>query len=237
MPFPIHLSIFSEIHQSLDYEDYECQSFNDIDSFATQKKIDSSVISLTEIPPEKYFKNGIPFYLIKVADIIPSDIDELKKKEYHRKLRPEFFLNYKTPLNPDVFLIAEKFTENMRKDNFEAMQASYSLQNDYIRQFLKKLEEKDYFPMESYSLKEMFHNQGVNMRYLGKIAKYTVLPHIKQICIVDMIARKIKTIFRYYIADFIGNLQKNENRKRSIIFWILIFGIKNKKNFLSIKVK
>ena len=218
MPFQIHLSIFSEIHQSLEYEECESQSFNDFDSFATQKKLDSSLVSFSEIPSEKYSKKGIPFYLIKVADIIPSDIDELKKKEYHRKLRPEFFLNYKTPLNPDVFLIAEKFTENMSKDNLEAMQASYYLQNEYIGQFLKKLEEKDYFPMESYSLKEIFHNQGVNMRYLGKIAKYTVLPHIKQICVVDMIARKIKTIFRFYIADFIGNLQKFEIRKRSNFF-------------------
>ena len=216
MPFPIYLSVFTEIHQSLEYDENESQSFNDFESTFTQKKIDSSLNSISEMPIDKYSKKGIPFYLIKVTDILPSDIDEDKNKEYHRKLRPEYFLNYKCPLNPDVFLISDDpDNERMSKDNAEAMMASLNLQKEHVVQFLKSIEEKDYFPIESYSLRELFHSQGVNMRYLGKVAKYTVLPHIKQLCIADMIARKIKTIFRYYLADFIKAPENYDKRKRS----------------------
>jgi len=216
LQFPIYLSVFTEIHQSLEYEENESQSFNDLESTFTQKKLDSSVNSLSEAPMDKYSKKGIPFYLLKAADILPSDIDEEKMKEFNRKFRPEFFLNYKSTLNPDVFLISDDIDEKMSQDNTEAMQASFYLQNDHLVQFLKQIEEKDYFPLESYSLRELFHSQGVNMRYLGKIAKYTVIPHIKQICLTDMVARKIKTIFRYYLADFIKYPENYDKRKRSL---------------------
>ena len=221
MPFPIYLSVFTQIHQSVEYEENENLSLTDFESLGTQKKMDSSLISISETPTDKYSRKGIPYYLTKLADILPPDVvEESQSKEYHRKLRPEFFLKYKIPLNPDVFLLSDTISQKMSQDNAEVMHASIYLQNEYLGEFLKKLEEKEYFPLDCYSLREIFHTQGINMRYLGKIAKYTILPHIKQICMADMIARKIKTIFRYYIAEFISN--KNE-RKGSRTIFILIF--------------
>lgn len=214
--FTIPLSVFSEIHQSMEYEGDDIHSFNDFESVAT-KKMESSLISVSEAPTDKYSRKGIPFYIIKVADILPPDVHEIKKNEYDHKLRPEYFLNYKKSLNPDVFLLAEEITEEMKIDNEEILQASSYLKNEFLGEFLKKLEEKEYFPLENYSLREIFHNNGINMRYLGRIAKYTVLPHLKQICLADMIARKIKTIFRYYIADFINYSFKYDKRKKSDI--------------------
>lgn len=214
LQFPIHLSVFTEIHQSLEYDENENLSFNDFESLGTQKKMESSLlISISESATDKYSKKGIPFYLIKVSDIFPSDFDESKSKKYNQKLRPEFFLNYKIPLNPDVFLLADKINESVINDNSEAIEASHYIKNEYLSEFLKCLEEKTCFPMESYSLREIFHTQGVNMRYLGKIAKYTIMPYIKQICIVDMIARKVKTIFRYYFADYICSPIRKNSKK------------------------
>lgn len=44
---------------------------------------------------------------------------------------------------------------------------------------------------------------GVNMRHLGKVASRTSLPHIKEMCITDMIARTTKKILRAHLAQFI----------------------------------
>jgi len=50
-------------------------------------------------------------------------------------------------------------------------------------------------PIDSASLVQAFHLQGVNMRYLGAVAQLSELPHIKDICITEMIARTLKRMF------------------------------------------
>lgn len=102
------MSVFTEIHQSLEYEGEE-HSFNDFDSI--QKKMDSSLTSLVDFSLDKYSKKGIPFYMVKLADIFPPDIPETEKpNQHHYKLRPEYFMNLKKPLNPDVFLLGDEMT-------------------------------------------------------------------------------------------------------------------------------
>lgn len=44
---------------------------------------------------------------------------------------------------------------------------------------------------------------GVNMRYLGMIAKQTDLQHIRDLCMTEMIARATKKILRANLAEFI----------------------------------
>jgi hypothetical protein len=51
-------------------------------------------------------------------------------------------------------------------------------------------------PIDSESLELTFHSQGVNMRYLGLVASLSVVPHVKDICITEMIARASKNILK-----------------------------------------
>ena len=53
------------------------------------------------------------------------------------------------------------------------------------------------------------------MRYLGWIASNTTMPHIKEICQVEMIARSCKKMLRFYLAELIMNFDLKKNRNTS----------------------
>ena len=50
------------------------------------------------------------------------------------------------------------------------------------------------------------------MRYLGWIASNTTLPHIKEICQIEMIARVCKKILRYHLSEMILTYDKEKNK-------------------------
>lgn len=50
------------------------------------------------------------------------------------------------------------------------------------------------------------------MRYLGWIASNTTLPHVKEICQIEMISRACKKIIRYHISEMILNFDKEKNK-------------------------
>ena len=50
-------------------------------------------------------------------------------------------------------------------------------------------------PVDSTTLEEAFHIQGVNMRYLGKVARLSRLKHVTDLCITEMLARTLKRFF------------------------------------------
>ena len=55
-------------------------------------------------------------------------------------------------------------------------------------------------PYNSETLKICFHYYGINLRYLGKIAERSTIPHIRELCLIDMFARVCKKI----IFDLLG---------------------------------
>ena len=64
----------------------------------------------------------------------------------------------------------------------------------------------------SYLNIKIFHSYGINMRYLCWIASNTTMPHIKEICQVEMIARSCKKMLRFYLAEMIMNFDLKKNR-------------------------
>ena len=76
---------------------------------------------------------------------------------------------------------------------------------------MESLDKLEIVPMDSVSISKVFHRFGVNMRYLGKITESTSMPHIRDLCIVEMIARSSKKIYRAHLADFILNEFKKSN--------------------------
>ena len=49
-------------------------------------------------------------------------------------------------------------------------------------------------PYNSETLKICFHYFGINLGYLGKVAERTTIPHIRELCLIDMFARVSKKI-------------------------------------------
>lgn len=81
--------------------------------------------------------------------------------------------------------------------------AGLKLKNEGINKLVRDLETMAIQPIGSEQLSMYFHEYGVNMRHLGKVSTRSDLPHIKEICISDMIARATKKIFRANLAEFI----------------------------------
>ena len=69
-----------------------------------------------------------------------------------------------------------------------------------IKQLVDLLDNLIIIPIDSGTLEEAFHIQGVNMRYLGRVAQLSKLKHVKDLCITDMLARTLKRIFNSAIS-------------------------------------
>ena len=56
-------------------------------------------------------------------------------------------------------------------------------------------------PYNSETLKICFHYFGINLGYLGKVAERTTIPHIRELCLIDMFARVCKKIIFDLLAQ------------------------------------
>lgn len=72
----------------------------------------------------------------------------------------------------------------------------------------RKLDRLDTIPWSSDILTEFFHVHGVNMRYLGIVESKATLPHSKEACMIDMIARSFKHIYRSRLRQAIFHYQQ-----------------------------
>jgi hypothetical protein len=79
----------------------------------------------------------------------------------------------------------------------------------------KELDVLDVLPLDSESLTHEMHSRGINMRYLGVIADMTKLPHVRDMVVVEMIARCCKKILRRTQRKVLQQC-KNEPQESSI---------------------
>ncbi|KAJ9629907.1 Intracellular distribution of mitochondria [Taxawa tesnikishii (nom. ined.)] len=105
-------------------------------------------------------------------------------------------------LNPDVYCGQRPQTdeekEEWAKDEAEVRAACKYLTGEVIPKMLQDLQEGDVgFPMDGQSLASLLHKRGVNMRYLGEIARLADkedlrLQALKQLAMQEMISRGFK---------------------------------------------
>lgn len=105
------------------------------------------------------------------------------------KLSPGSFL---TPIN----------SEDQEKDDINTMKASSMLRNEVIPKLVQLLDKLTIVPVDSPTLSSIFHQNGVNMRFLGKLANTCLLPHLKEIAIVEMVARTSKKVLNNHWVEF-----------------------------------
>jgi protein TIF31 len=88
--------------------------------------------------------------------------------------------------------------------------ANQFLRNMKLPNLVDLLDNLIIIPLDSATLEEAFHTQGVNMRYLGKIASLSKLKHVKDICVTDMLARVLKRLFNTQMSQSILNRNKRQ---------------------------
>ena len=59
--------------------------------------------------------------------------------------------------------------------------ASQDLRYKAIPEFVKKLDQLNILLIDSKNIIQAMHTNGINMRYLGKIARLTQLPYVKEL--------------------------------------------------------
>ena len=120
-------------------------------------------------------------------------------------MRPEFVIDYPVALNADGFLKFNKSDDNsLINDNMELINARHKLINEKIPLFIKSLENLDNLPVDSWSFTKDIHSAGINIRYIGLIAENAKLPHICNLCMIEMVARTCKKIYRHEMFSVIS---------------------------------
>ena len=101
--------------------------------------------------------------------------------------------------SPDEIII-----DIIRKNTY---QNNEKIKNDLKKKFNEKFDnllmafDSLYLiPYNSETLKLCFHYYGINLHYLGRVAERTTVPHVREICVIEMFARVCKKI----IFDLLG---------------------------------
>ena len=77
---------------------------------------------------------------------------------------------------------------------------------------VEQLDDLSIMPIDTESMQQVFHDHGINMRYLSHVAVLSQIPHVKQICVTEMLARTIKNIINYQLSQII--LENKEDHKQ-----------------------
>lgn len=152
------------------------------------------------------------YYITEASNIFPLDIDEEKKTRFlkRHRLRPEFLRKYEKRLNPDSF-DKKKSSKQYEYHEIEVTDANKFLKSNVLRKLVKSLDKMEFLPLNSQGFGKIFHKFGANIRYLGEITQLTKLPHIKELCITEMIARASKKILSLVLSNMIFNAGRVAN--------------------------
>jgi len=197
----VSLSVFTEVHKII------FSGYDEEKNEATRNQAPQLEGKLTF--SEK--KNPDCYYFMSVADIFPIDLDLDAKHStsFLNRLRPEFLLEYEKPLSADALTNRAEGVQS-EVDDVEVAEAAIYLRNETIPQFIKKLDSLELILVDSPSITQAFHCHGINMRYLGIVCQQTNLPHVREVCIAEMIARAVKKVLRKQLRDLILNGLQDE---------------------------
>lgn len=177
-------------------------------------KLDRST-KKTEKPNLKgtFAKTPAGYYLANVHDIVPAypATENLRGFLY---FRPEFIESLSAPVTPGD-LHPESKTSLLKV-----------LRDTCLPQFLERLEELHFVPLDSEEWRTTLHEAGLNVALLGAIARDTKLPHIREGAVIEMVARTTKIILRSRVRGAILHFRevqalRVEEELKSIVLEII----------------
>ncbi|KAL4506990.1 hypothetical protein ABPG72_001411 [Tetrahymena utriculariae] len=206
----IYISLLTEVHCLKNKDLIQSDIKNEVEGETRDKKLKR--LKILHSKQKKSDKSDIQehnkFYLMKTATTFPLQIDVEGDKQkidlFKNRLRPEFLSMIQCSLSNGAF-INSNTSVNTDQDDLLLASACLKLMSDGIKNLVEDLQNMVIQPIGTEQLSYYFHFYGVNMRHLGKVASRSNLPHIKEICITDMIARSSKKILRANLAKLIVN--------------------------------
>lgn len=143
----------------------------------------------------------------KNVEVTGSNDSDLEKKAEDADAKPQIDLSgFSFSLNPDVFS-GQRPQEREEQEEWEQDEADVRavcayLSTEVIPRLVKDLQEGDVgFPMDGQSLVREMHRRGVNVRYLGEIARQCAenpennrLRALQYLCQQEMVSRAFKHV-------------------------------------------
>ena len=116
-------------------------------------------------------------------------------KEYNEE-SPKFN-NNRNPHNQTISLIKKNTYQNNKLIQLNSSK-TFNIRLTYL---LNALDSLYLIPYNSETLKICFHYYGINLHYLGLVAERTKIPHIRELCLIEMFARVCKKIIFSLLAQ------------------------------------
>lgn len=137
-------------------------------------------------------------------------------------------------LNPNVFCDF-KFgdsEEEIKKDQDEVNNLSQFLKNNVIPSLIEDFSWIINIPLDGSALTQLMHSRGINMRYLGILAKSSIkIQSVIDLCLREMLTRAAKHIFREILRETLElNLASVISHFLNCFLAKNNFGTKNKNN-------
>ncbi|ORZ01071.1 clustered mitochondria-domain-containing protein [Syncephalastrum racemosum] len=158
----------------------------------------------------------------KEIEATPASVDKVEKegdqavnKEGQEETKPEEeeeikidVSEFKLLFNPDVFTSAKHAnSEALQADEETVRNASKFLNDEIIPTLVLNFASYAISPLDGDALTKAMHRRGINMRYLGKLARLVAvnqdkrIEHIRLLAIQEMIVRASKRILRDLLAE------------------------------------
>ena len=125
-----------------------------------------------------------------------SNNSKKSKKNLNKNKLEDLKKKYKTPQE----IIKNIIKQNTYQNNEQIRTELKNVFNQKLSNLITALDSLYLVPYNSETLKLCFHHYGINLHFLGKVAERTSVPHIREICVIEMFARVCKKI----IFDLLG---------------------------------
>ena len=94
-------------------------------------------------------------------------------------------------------------SKSIDSDVMELSEASKHLKRKVIHDLVTMLDDLQIIPIDSESLGQVMHTYGINMRYLSHVCVLTGVPHVKDLCVTEMLARTFKNIINTKLSELL----------------------------------
>jgi protein TIF31 len=136
--------------------------------------------------------------------------DAQEEKEQQQAEEEDFNIDaseFQLSFNPDVFTdVKQGEGEHIKEQEQVIREASKFLNNEIIPTLVLDFASYAISPLDGDALTKAMHRRGINMRYLGKLAKLVSLNedkrirHIQALAVQEMVVRASKRLLRKYTA-------------------------------------
>eukprot|EP01100_Stratorugosa_tubuloviscum_P002729 TRINITY_DN1648_c0_g1_i1.p1 TRINITY_DN1648_c0_g1~~TRINITY_DN1648_c0_g1_i1.p1 ORF type:complete len:984 (-),score=453.01 TRINITY_DN1648_c0_g1_i1:328-3279(-) len=203
-------------------------------SVKNKENLNKTIYTAADV--EGHVGNDGRFYLIDFARLFPPEFPlirgfDRKYAHLYKLLRPELVLRNSVPLCPDALSGFVVGHPDFDKHTYEIKAATFNLIGKLIPQLAIELDSLTEEKLNAISLPETFHRAGVNMRYLKQVIYNSKKKFIKQLLLIEMITRALKTITRAELRDNKKRCNKESTYQNRIVHQLnLYFSNTNESN-------